>query len=88
MTKFQRTPETLFALIDQDVVALHVERGKCFGMEKVSADVWDMLEHPASIDELCGRLMGHYAVEVEQCRSEVTQLVDQMVEEGLVKAIA
>ena len=88
MTKFQRTPDTLFALIDQDVVALHVERGTCFGMEKVSADVWDMLEHPVGIDELCSRLMDRYSVGADQCRSEVEQLIGQMVEEGIVRPVA
>lgn len=88
MTRYQRTPETIFALVDKDVVALHVEHGKCFGMEKVSADIWEMLEQPASIDDLCRRLLDRYEVGADQCRSEVEQMIDQMVDEGLVRAVA
>jgi hypothetical protein len=57
-------------------------------MEKVSADIWAMLEQPVSIDEMCGQLLGRYNVEADQCRSDVEQLVGQMVQEGIVKAVA
>ena len=88
MTNYQRTSETIFALIDADVVALHVDRGTCFGMENVSADVWQMLEHPVSVGEICSRLLDRYEVGADQCQAEVQRLIDQMVDEGLVRVAA
>lgn len=88
MTSYQRTPETIFALVDKDVVALHVERGKCYGMEKVSADIWDMLAEPRSVGQLCQTLTQRYEVDPDRCKAEVEQFLGQLVEEGLITPVA
>lgn len=85
MTTYRRTPATLFAEVDQDVVALQADRGFCFGMEDVTAEVWRLLAEPRSVDELCARLMTVYAVSLETCHTEVEALLRQMESEGLVE---
>ena len=88
MTSYRRTAATLFAEIDQDVVALQADRGFCFGMEEVTADVWRLLAEPRSVEELCAELMTLYDVAPDTCRADVEALLRQMEAEGLIEIIS
>ena len=86
--QYQRSPQALHANVGDDVVALHVQNGRCFGMEHVTADVWRYLEQPASLDQICSRLLAEYEVDAETCHAEVRELLETMHREGLVEAVA
>lgn len=84
---YRRSPEALHANVGEDVVALHVKKGRCFGMEHVTADVWKILDQPARLDQICARLLDAYDVDPDICRSDVAELLDTMQREGLVEAV-
>lgn len=86
--RYRRSPEALHSNIGEDVVALHVRRGNCYGMEKVTANVWHMLEEELDIDQICERLTHIYEVDDETCRADVTKLIDKMKDEGLIEEAA
>lgn len=83
--KYRRSNEALFSSIGNDVVALHVHNGHCYGMEDVTAQVWNLLGEPADISSICDRLLEIYEVEPATCRSEVEHLIEQFKSEGLVE---
>lgn len=88
MTKlYRRSPDALSAEVDEDVVALQAVRGFAYGMEGVTASVWQRLQQPASVDQLVAGLRDEYEVEEEQCRAEVSELLTQLVGEGLVEEV-
>ena len=87
ITLYRRSPEALHANVGEDIVALHVRKGRCFGMEHVTADVWRYLEQASSLDQICSRLVDEYEVDPETCRAEVGELLGMMQKEGLVEAI-
>ncbi len=87
MPRYKRSPHALHSEIGGDVVALHINRGECFGMENVTADVWRLLAEPIDLDALCAALTDLYDVEDGQCRDEVTGLLTEMVESGLVERL-
>ena len=82
---YARATGILDSPVGPDFVALNIQRGKCFGMEEVSADVWRLLATPRSLDELCGELSAIYEVEDEACRAHVSQLLGEMIDTGLVE---
>ena len=86
-TLYQRRSSILFGDIGEDVVALSLERGLCYGMENVTAAVWTLLAEPRSLDDLCSTLMDQYDVTEEQCRGDVASLLSEMIEEGLVEQV-
>ena len=85
---YKRSPEAIFSEVGEDVVALHVERGHCFGMEKVTAAVWNLLAEPRSVDQLCEALLATYEVGPETCRADVGRLLALLEGEGLVEPVA
>lgn len=83
-----RCEELLEADLNGEIVALHIERGQCYGLNTVAADIWRMLAEPISVDEICTRLTQDYEIDSPTCRDEVLRLVSQLEDEGLVKHAA
>ena len=84
---YKRSGDALFAQVADDFVALHVERGHSYGMEKVTAAVWRLLEEPTDIESICAQLMRQYDVDEQTCRTDVQRLVQQLEDEGLVETV-
>ena len=85
---YKLSDKSLFTGVGEDIVALNVDDGKCYGMEKVTAAVWRLLEQPMSVDDLCDRLAHLYAVEPALCRTDVDRLVNQLRSEELIEEVA
>jgi hypothetical protein len=88
MTDYVRCEELLEADVNGEIVALHVERGQCYGLNGVASEIWRMLAEPTSIDDICRKLTAEYDVDSATCRSEVRGLVENLREEGLVKELS
>lgn len=85
---YRRSAKALFSSVGDDIVALHVDNGHCYGMEKVTATVWELLAEPMSVPDLCRQLTRIYDVEPERCRSDVEQLLDRLSGEGLIETVS
>lgn len=84
---YRRSASALFSQVGEDIVALHVEHGRCYGMEKATAAIWDLLAEPIGIDQMVERLTVTYDVEPAECRPDVERIVGQLEQEGLVTVV-
>ena len=82
-----RSPSALFSNLGDDIVALHVQNGHCYGMEAVTARVWQLLAEPTDVETICTHLLEHYEVEPSICRADIERLISQFRSEGLVDAV-
>ena len=85
---YHRAPGALFSEVGDDVVALHIDHGQCYGMEKVSSAIWKLLEEPRDLDTICAQLIAQYAVDPDQCRDQVGPFLETLRAEGLVETAA
>ncbi len=83
--KYQRAGEVLDAEIGDELVALDVAAGECFGFNEVARTVWRELAEPKSFEQLRDRLLAEYDVGVAQCTAELKQLIEDLVSQGLLK---
>ena len=83
---YERAVNLLEAELGDELIALSVLSGNCFGFNPVAASVWRALETPRSFDELKTALLGEYEVPPEQCQSELEELLGDLVEKKLVRA--
>jgi hypothetical protein len=79
-----RSPGTLSAEIDGEVVALDIARGACYGLDPVGARIWAMIEAPTAIGAVCEALTAAYEVDAETCRADVLDLFMALRSEGLI----
>lgn len=80
-----RCDDLLEADVNGEIVALHVEKGQCYGMNAVASRVWSLLAEPTSPDRICAQLLDEFDVDAETCRAEVDALLSDLKSEGLIR---
>ena len=84
MTKFTRNIKTISGRLHDEMVMMDIEQGRYFSLNPVATRIWDMMDKPLDIDELCSKLHEEYDVSPEQCRREVEEHLGELVKLGLV----
>lgn len=80
----RRDSELLTTEVDGELIAMSIDKGTCYGLNRVGTRIWALIAEPRSIDELCGRLLAEFDVEEEVCRREVVDLLERLRAEGLI----
>lgn len=75
------------AVVDDEVVALHIDQGSCFGLNAVASDIWRMLDAPVAVSTLCDYVTKKYDVDIETSRRDVIELLQGLVSVGMVDAL-
>ena len=83
---YRRATDLLEANLGDELVALDPEAGECFGFNSVATSVWRELQQPKTFDQLRDALLSEYDVDMEQCTSELRELLDDLSSKGLVTA--
>jgi hypothetical protein len=74
----------LVAEIENEIVALSIEKGTCYGLNPVGSRIWKLLEDPIRIDDVCAKLLSEYNVEPAVCERQVLDLLEELRAEGLI----
>ena len=86
-TRYVRAKELLEAELGDDLVALDVDGGDCFGFNSVAADIWSLLDQPRNFNALQQALMDQYDVDPGECSAELQNCLADLVNQGLVRTI-
>lgn len=84
MGKYIRNNNTVTGRLQDELVMLDIRKGSYFSLNPVATRIWDLLESPLEIGQLCGLLLEEYEVSYEQCKTEVEELLIEMIKLGLV----
>jgi len=72
------------AEVDGEIVALHVDKGTCYGFNQTATAVWKLLERPRRLDEICDALAGEFEVDPGECERDVLALLKDLETDGLI----
>ena len=67
-----------------ETVILDGASGQYFALNPVGTSVWQHLQSPCTIADLCGKLRAEYDVPMDQCETDVSALIEQLAAQGLV----
>ena len=88
--QFTRASGAAAAEVDGDTVLISPTDRRCFSLNGTGTRVWDLLPlaHSPGVspDALADQLLEIYNVPREVCVTEVTRLIDAMVDAGVVSA--
>jgi len=88
--QFTRAPGAAAAEVDGDTVLISPTDRRCFSLNGTGTRIWDLLpiahSPGASPDALADQLLEIYTVPREVCVTEVTRLLNAMVDAGVVSA--
>ena len=83
-TRYIRNSKTISGRLHDELVMMDLNQGKYFSLNPVATRIWDLLEKPLSIDDLCLLLVNEYEVDPAQCRNDVEEHLTEMVRLQLV----
>ena len=83
----KRSDGFIHAEVDDEVVALNIDRGTCYGLNLVGSRIWNIIENPVTIDGICSRLMAEYDVDAATCERQVLDLLEELRGEGLITTL-
>lgn len=80
-----RSTNLIEAEVDGEVVALNVERGSCYGLNKVGSRVWRLIDRPKRIRDICVKLVSEYQVDYSICETQVLELLKDLRAEDMIE---
>lgn len=86
-TRIVRNEELPTGEIDGELVALDLDRGDCFGLDRVGAAIWGLAAEPRSVGEIAEALVETHDVERSQCVADLLPFIDDMIEAGLLRRV-
>ena len=77
--------EIVFSRLDDDLLAMDERAGYCYSLNVSAARVWELIRIPTSVEYLCLTLCSEFQVDPETCLRDVTELLAELREAGLIK---
>lgn len=72
--------------LEEGLVILSVTTGEYYGLNAVGNSIWNLIQEPRTIPQLCDALLAEYDdVAPEQCSAEVFEMLEKMVELRLIE---
>ena len=75
----------LSSKLEGETVILHTDADTYYGLNEVGTYVWDLLQQPRTVEELCHAVASEYDVTCDECRDDIHALVAELLEYGLVR---
>jgi hypothetical protein len=86
-TIVKKSANQVSCVLNEEVAVLNVDRSLYFGLQGVGAHIWDRLEEPRSVAQICDDVVAHFDVTPELCSKDVCKFLDDMREAGLVEIV-
>lgn len=77
--------EVLSSEFDEEAVMLDLRTGIYYGLEGAGARIWQLLQRPVTLAHLEEAIQREYAVEPDRCRRDLAELVEKLLERGLIR---
>jgi len=81
---YSPNPDVVFKRLEDRMVLVHLTSNQIFELNHTGARVWELLQEGVSGDTLLDRLSGEFEVESPTLRDEITSLLSDLVNEGLI----
>jgi hypothetical protein len=84
-----RNDEILHAPVGADeAVMMSVTAGNYYGVNAVGTRIWELLETPKTVAQLCAQIGKEFDVDAPTCEAEVLKFVADLVENRIVHEVA
>lgn len=81
------SPRQISSQLAGEIVIMDLHNGVYHGAQGVAAFIWNLLGSPISIQDICRRVTGEYEVDEARCQTDVIALIQQLLDQGLVKLV-
>lgn len=86
IAKIFLTPSQISSDIGDEAVILHLDSGVYYGLSEVGARIWELLkERSHRFSEIKSTLLSEYDVSPEVCQQDLTKILLELLEAGLIE---
>ncbi|MBF0546408.1 MAG: PqqD family protein [Candidatus Riflebacteria bacterium] len=83
-TTISRSDNIVVGLVDKDMMVANIENGKYCQLNETGNLIWELLESPKTVDELCNLLIKDFRVSKENCQNDIISFLKEMVDRKIV----
>lgn len=73
--------------IDDTVLVMSADGRTFYDLNRTATEIWELLERPRPVDELCAELARRYSIEPGACHDEVVHLLTRLHARELVRLL-
>ena len=84
-TVVKTSEQQVSADLADEAAILHLKSGVYYGLNKVGAYIWNYIQEPASISEICDHVSVKFDVTREQCERDVIALLQSLADQDLIE---
>lgn len=84
-TIVSQSSEIMATNLDDKLVMMSISQGEYYSLESVGARIWNLIEKPVSISDLCIDLAKEFEVNSEECKREVLEFITKLLQMEIVK---
>jgi hypothetical protein len=85
-TKLSRNTDILHAPVGTEAVMMSIEAGRYYGVNAVGARIWELLETPHTVEQLCALICDEFDVDAHTCEAAVLEFTRDLIDNGVVHA--
>src|SRR5437870_13248465 len=85
-TRLLVPPDVLVSIVEDEAVLLNLKSERYFGLNRTGTTMWTALTTAESVETAFQRLVGRFAVDPETLRTDLNDLVQHLIEHGLVES--
>lgn len=71
--------------VNEETVILDLGAGMYFSLRGVGARIWELIQQPRTVADLCDTLVQEYEVSVEECERDLRGLFEDLAGRGLIE---
>ncbi len=83
-TTVQRNEKMIDASIDGETVMMSIEHGLYYGLDSVASKIWQLIEKPKSVANICYHLQQSYDINEQQCQQEVIGFLKKLNQNDII----
>lgn len=77
--------EQVYSKLGDEVVILNLRNGVYYGLDPIGTRIWELIQTPHSVRQVCEVLLAEYDVSFEQCAADVLALMRDLQAQGLIE---
>lgn len=71
--------------LQDEAIILDLKSGVYYGLDSMGARLWQLVQQPIVVSEVCEIILDEYDVDREQCERDLCSFFQEMVVNGLVE---
>ena len=87
-SRVARSEEVLATEVDGEVVMMSIEQGNYSGLDGIGSEIWQLIERPLRVSEICQKMMERYDVDRDVCEKDVLVFLNDLASDDTIQIVA